>query len=73
MGTKSRASRPSAGRQDLQPGGWEVICLGSLNNQISFTRDAFALDPDTGFFVLEINFAYSFLLLLFSCTWLQLP
>ncbi|GJS50875.1 hypothetical protein Tco_0624237 [Tanacetum coccineum] len=38
--------------------------LGSLNTQISFTRDASALDPDTGFFVLEINFAYSFLLFL---------
>ncbi|GJV78154.1 ribonuclease H-like domain-containing protein [Tanacetum coccineum] len=64
VGTKSRAARPSAGRQDLQSGGWEVVRLGSLNNQISSTRDASALDPDTGFFVLEINFAYSFLLLL---------
>ncbi|GKB93782.1 hypothetical protein Tco_0979919 [Tanacetum coccineum] len=45
--------------------------LGSLNNQISSTQDASSLDPDTGFFVLKINFAYSFLLLLFSCTWLQ--
>nr|GEU85108.1 hypothetical protein [Tanacetum cinerariifolium] len=41
--------------------------FGSLNNQISSTRDAFTLDPDTRFVVLEINFAYSFLLLLFSC------
>ncbi|GKC78931.1 putative ribonuclease H-like domain-containing protein, partial [Tanacetum coccineum] len=77
VGTKSRAARPSARRHTVcraagSPAGRLGGRLGSLNNQISSTRDASALDPDTGFFVLEINFAYSFLLLLFSCTWLQL-
>ncbi|GJZ70352.1 reverse transcriptase domain-containing protein [Tanacetum coccineum] len=76
----------STGRQDLQPGSWEVVrgiffldfalrsllelCLavcirsssylhynlisglGSLNNQISSTRDASALDPKTEFFIM---------------------
>ncbi|GJT18162.1 hypothetical protein Tco_0876868, partial [Tanacetum coccineum] len=55
VGTKSQAARPFAGRHTVcrvagsparRLGG-----LGSLNNQISSTRDAFALDPDTGFFV----------------------
>ncbi|GJX04402.1 retrovirus-related pol polyprotein from transposon TNT 1-94 [Tanacetum coccineum] len=43
-----------------------ILGLGSLNNQISSTQDASTLDPDMGFFILEINFAYSFLLILFS-------
>ncbi|GJT29012.1 hypothetical protein Tco_0909287 [Tanacetum coccineum] len=38
--------------------------LGSLNNQISSTRDAFALDLDMGFFVLEITSLIPFF---FSC------
>ncbi|GJS56112.1 hypothetical protein Tco_0629474, partial [Tanacetum coccineum] len=59
----------SARWQDLQPGGLEVvrgIFLLEFTFKISSTRDAFALDPDTGFFILDINFTYSFLLLLFS-------
>ncbi|GJX24902.1 hypothetical protein Tco_0231198, partial [Tanacetum coccineum] len=54
VGTKSRVARPSAMQH--------IVCrvprspvkrlggLGSLNNQISSTRDASALDPDMGFF-----------------------
>ncbi|GKB92364.1 integrase [Tanacetum coccineum] len=57
VGTKSRAARPSAGWHAVfqaagSPAG-RLGGLGSLNNQISSTRDASALDPDTGFFKLE--------------------
>ncbi|GKA23452.1 hypothetical protein Tco_0709414 [Tanacetum coccineum] len=48
MGTKSWVARLSAGQQKLL-----LIGLGSVNNQISSTRDASALDPDTGFFAPE--------------------